>query len=248
MRITWLGHATVVIETAGGRLVTDPVLRTHIVHLRRHAAEPGLSERVDAALLSHLHHDHFDPPSLRKLGAPVVAPPGTRSALRRLGLAAFELAPGDDLEIGGAHVTAVRAVHDGRRWPIGARRDDDAIGFVVEAGGQRVYFAGDTALFDGMRDLGPLDVALVPIWGWGTKLGPGHMNPGEAAAAIALLRPAIAVPIHWGTFLPIGRHRRHSHVLRDPADAFRERSAKAAPDVRIEILEPGGSLDITRAG
>lgn len=248
MKLTWLGHATVLIETGGGRLITDPVLRTHIVHLRRHAPTPRASGRVDAALLSHLHHDHFDAPSLRNVGAPVIAPPGAGRTLRRLGLAIFELAPGDDLEIGGARVTAVRAVHDGRRWPVGPRSDYDAIGFIVEADGQRVYFAGDTALFDGMRDLGRIDVALVPIWGWGTKLGPGHMNPDEAAAAVALLHPVIAVPIHWGTFLPIGRHRSHAHILSEPAAAFRERCAQTAPDVRVEVLDPGGALDITRVG
>ena len=79
-----------------------------------------------------------------------------------------------------------------------------------------------------MRELAPLDLALVPIWGWGTSLGPGHMDPSEAAAALRLLRPTVAVPIHWGTFLPIGHHRRHGHLLRDPAERFRERAAAEA--------------------
>ena len=67
---------------------------------------------------------------------------------------------------------------------------------------------------------GEVDVALVPIWGWGTGLGPGHMDPEEAAQAVALVRPRIAVPIHWGTFLPIGMGRRHGHLLHDPPAAF----------------------------
>jgi L-ascorbate metabolism protein UlaG (beta-lactamase superfamily) len=242
VKLTWLGHSTVVIDTDDGRLVTDPVLRSRVAHLRRHASAAAVPERVDATLLSHLHHDHLDVPSLRSVGAKVVGPPGTSRTLRRLGLAVLELAPGDAVELAGAQVTAVAAVHDGRRWPVGKPREDDAIGFVVAAGGQRVYFAGDTELFDDMRKLGPLDVALVPIWGWGTSLGPGHMNPSEAAAALALLAPATVVPIHWGTYLPIGSHRRHGRLLRTPVDEFLEEAARLAPRVHVQVLAPGESL------
>jgi L-ascorbate metabolism protein UlaG (beta-lactamase superfamily) len=244
MKITWLGHATVLIDTGAGRLVTDPVLRGRVAHLRRHAPRAEAPERVDAALVSHLHHDHFDLPSLRAVGAKVIGPPGTIRALRRLELESLELGPGDATDIGGARVIAMRAVHDGRRWPTMHRRDDDAIGFVIEADGQRVYFAGDTEIFDGMRDLGPLDLALVPIWGWGTNLGPGHMNPAQAAASLALLDPAVAIPIHWGTFLPLGAHRRHSALLHEPVLEFTERAATLTPAVRIEVLDPGGSFVI----
>jgi len=244
--ITWIGHATVVIESARARLLTDPLLRKRVVHLWRHVGPGTAPGHVDAVLLSHLHHDHLDIPSLRTVGAPVVGPHGTRAALRRYPGAVSEVRPGDEWETGDAHVLAVSAVHDGRRarWPRAPRSDDDALGFVVEADGCRAYFAGDTELFDGMADLGALDVALVPIWGWGPKLGPGHMDPEQAAQAVARLRPAVAVPIHWGTFLPIGRGRRLRHLLHAPAQEFRRHVAEAAPDVRVEVLEPGGSLVI----
>ena len=248
MTVRWLGHSTVVIETAAGRVITDPVLRPRVVHLRRHAEEPDAPGHVDAVLLSHLHHDHLDRPSLRRLGAPVTGPPGTARALRGMSLDVTEVGPGEQHELGGVQVTVVQAVHDGRRWPIGERRDDDAIGFVVEEEGARVWFAGDTALFDGMRELGRLDLALVPIWGWGTSLGPGHMDPKEAATALSMARPAVAVPIHWGTFLPLGVRRRHHRFLRDPLDAFQDAAAELAPGVRVEVLDPGGSLAITPGG
>jgi L-ascorbate metabolism protein UlaG (beta-lactamase superfamily) len=244
MKITWIGHATVVIDTAGGRLVTDPVLRQRIAHLRRHSTAAAAPDQVDGVLLSHFHHDHVDIPSLRALAAPVAGPPGTRRLLRRLPIDVTEMKLGQDIAMGGAQVTVVRAVHDGRRSPLSARSDDDAVGFVVAADGQRLYFAGDTELFDGMRKLGDLDVALVPIWGWGPKLGPGHMNPSDAAAALALLQPAVAVPIHWGTFLPIGGYRRHRALLTAPVEEFRARAAERAPGVRVEVIAPGGSLAI----
>ena len=94
-----------------------------------------------------------------------------------------------------------------------------------------------------MADLaGDVEVALLPIWGWGPRLGPGHMDPEQAAQAAALVRPASAVPIHWGTFLPIGLHRRHGHLLRDPAQAFARHLHDHAPGVRSEVLAVGDSL------
>jgi len=95
-----------------------------------------------------------------------------------------------------------------------------------------------------MNELAPLDAALVPIWGWGPRVGPGHMNPDQAAEALMLLQPKVAVPIHWGTFLPIGRYRRYRALLHTPVERFRLRAAELAPETRIELLEPGGSLVI----
>jgi L-ascorbate metabolism protein UlaG (beta-lactamase superfamily) len=174
----------------------------------------------------------------------VIGPPGAGRTLRARGFSVTETRPGDQVEVGDARIRAVDAVHKGRRWPFAVHRDAGSIGFVVHGESQRVYFAGDTELFDGMRDLGPIDVALVPIWGWGPRLGPGHMNPEQAAQALTLLRPEVAVPIHWGTFLPIGGLRRYRHVLHEPVEAFRKHAADVAPDTRLEVLEPGGSLVI----
>jgi L-ascorbate metabolism protein UlaG (beta-lactamase superfamily) len=242
MKLTWIGHSTVVFDVAGTRLITDPLLRSRVVHLRRHAEDVRAPDRVDAVLLSHLHHDHLDLPSLRSLGAPVVGPPGTRRALRARGFSVTEMRAGNEREVGSARIEAVQAVHEGRRWPFTIHGPADAIGFIIDDGSQRVYFAGDTELFDGMAELGRIDVALLPIWGWGPRLGPGHMDPEQAAHALTLLQPKVAVPIHWGTFLPIARLKRYGHLLRDPGPAFREHAAKLAPDVRVEVLEPGSSF------
>ena len=235
--VTWLGHATVVVDLDDERLVTDPVLRRRVVHLRRSRAAP-VPTGATAVLLSHLHYDHLDVPSLRSFprDLPVVLPRGGARLLR--GFADVrEVEPGDSVRIGGLPVDVVEADHDGRRRPGGA--SGPALGFVLR-GSRTVYFAGDTDLFAGMADLAPLDVALLPVAGWGKKLGPGHLDPKRAAAALALLRPAVAVPIHWGTYRP----GRRPDGTAGPAEAFARAAAELAPEVDVHILEVEGTLSI----
>jgi L-ascorbate metabolism protein UlaG (beta-lactamase superfamily) len=237
-RVTWLGHSTVGIELDGATFVTDPVLRRRIAHLRRDAtAMPP--ERPDAVLLSHLHYDHLDLPSIARIGrnAHLVVPRGARRYLRGF-TTIDEVQPGDTLEVAGVRVDVVDAVHDGRRWPVG--RAIPALGFVVR-GSRSIYFAGDTELFDGMAALAPLDVALVPVSGWGPKVGPGHLDPRGAAEALLLLRPSIAVPIHWGTYGIVLRGLRGD---RTPAEQFEREAASLAPDVDVRILPEGGSFEL----
>jgi L-ascorbate metabolism protein UlaG (beta-lactamase superfamily) len=237
--VTWLGHSTVLLELGGARFVTDPLLRSRVVHLRRVAAVPGELGRLDAILLSHAHHDHLDKPSLRRLDpdAPMVAPPAAIRSLRSISRPVHTLDIGQTMELAGIRIEAVAAVHDGRRVPYG--RAQSGVGFIVD----RVYFAGDTEPYAEMAELaGRIDTALLPISGWGPKTGPGHMDPREAAHALRLLKPSLAVPIHWGTYRRIG-HRPQG----DPAREFAEHAAKLAPDVRLAILAPGGSVEITRA-
>lgn len=240
-RITWLGHATVLLEVAGVRLLTDPVLRGRVGHLRRQVPLPGSVDPVDGVLVSHVHHDHLDRPSLRPLArteAAVVVPRGAAPLLRGLPFGSVhEVAAGEQVDVGGVQVQAVPAWHPTSRWPHGARLD--ALGFLVE----RVWFAGDTDFNPGMEELrGKVDVALLPIWGWGPSLGPGHLDPASAARVVALVEPSVVVPIHWGTFLPIGTRWRHGAVLSAPAQAFAAQVARAAPSVRVATLAPGEAL------
>src|SRR5215218_2429406 len=243
-RVTWLGHATILIELGGTRLLTDPVMRQRVAHLRRQLPNPDPPGALDAVLLSRRHHDHRDLPSLAALdpNAAVIVPPGAARSLRSTGRTVIELAPGERFMVGGATILAVPAVHDGRRFPIGAATE--AVGYVV-GDHRRLYFAGDTEPFAAMADIGPVDVALLPIWGWGPSLGPGHMTPEEAAEACALLHPVIAVPIHWGTYLRVGMARRHRDVTHEPPRRFAAHVAALAPDTRVAVLAPGGALALT---
>ncbi|HWG09525.1 MAG TPA: MBL fold metallo-hydrolase [Solirubrobacteraceae bacterium] len=241
-RIGFLGHSTVTIELDGVRLLTDPLLRGRVAHLRRQV--PAVDRRASAApaavLISHAHHDHLDLPSLRDLGldTPLLVPAGAGAWLRRKGFTTVtELIVGATARVGSVAVTAVPAYHDGRRIP-GVLRAA-AVGYLVR-GRRTVYFAGDTELFDDMSQLGPRpDVALLPVAGWAPRLGPGHMNPLQAARAAALLRPRMAIPIHWGTLLPIGMAGRHRAALGDPPRRFAEHVARLAPGIQVCILSPG---------
>ncbi len=241
-RVTWLGHATALLEIGGARLLTDPVLGPRLAHLARRAAPPRLEGQVDAVLVSHLHHDHLDLPSLRAVGVevPVVVPRGAGAWLRARGVRhVIEVAAGEAVELAGVRVEAVEAVHDGGR--LATRVHAAAIGYL--AGG--VWFAGDTDLYDAMAGLaGRVGLALVPVWGWGPSLGAGHLDPRQAARAIALVRPRVAVPIHWGTFWPVGMARFRSHLLSDPPHAFARAVGDVAPGVEVRVLTPGSATDV----
>ncbi|HKP22108.1 MAG TPA: MBL fold metallo-hydrolase [Thermoleophilaceae bacterium] len=242
-RITYVGHATLLIEIGSARLLTDPVLRSRMAHLRRHARAPAPLGDVDAVLVSHLHGDHLDLPSLRLLeGRPrVIAPRGAGPFLRRAGVEVHELEAGESTDIAAVEIRAVHALHDPRRRPwLGPTAEP--VGFMIGAR-PSVYFAGDTDVFDAMAELGPVDVALLPVAGWGPRLGPGHMNPERAARATALLRPHVAIPIHWGTFHPA--YARRGAWFSDPPLEFAAQVAAVAPSVDVRVLMPGESTSVS---
>jgi L-ascorbate metabolism protein UlaG (beta-lactamase superfamily) len=243
LRITWLGHSTVLVESAGVRVLTDPVLRPRLLHLRRVDGGAVVPRDVDAVLVSHAHYDHLDVRSLRLVGAPtIVVPKGARHIVAKArSRTIVELEAGEQISIGGLAVRATPAAHDGRRHPLAPVVPP--LGFLL-TGSTRVYFAGDTDLFEGMRDLAEgLDLALLPISGWGPRVPAGHLDPRRAAEALRLLRPRVAIPIHWGTYRRRGMPS-DPQTLRGPADEFETLAAGLAPDVTVARLEPGRLFDV----
>jgi len=246
-RATYVGHATTLVELDGVRLLTDPILRSRVGPLRRHGPPPprDLTDDLGAVLVSHLHHDHADLPSLRRLdrGLPLlVAPRAGRFFTRRGFTDVTELAPGDSARVGAVTVTATAAVHPTERR---LERDSGAVGFLIAGSRRSVYFAGDTDLFEGMAELGDdLDLALLPIWGWGPSVGSGHLDPERAARAAALLRPRIAVPIHWGTLYPLGLERLRPEPLRSPPREFAAWMRELAPQVETRVLAAGEAVSL----
>jgi L-ascorbate metabolism protein UlaG (beta-lactamase superfamily) len=244
---TYVGHATVLVDLDGTRLLTDPVLRPRVGPLVRHGPLPALhlTAGIDAVLISHLHHDHADLGSLRRLGrkVPLLVPPGSAGFFARHGFGdVTELAPGDSSKVGALTVTAVEADHDGGRRRGAA--EVEPVGFLI-GGSRSVYFAGDTDLFAAMRGLvESLDVALLPVGGWGPRLPPGHLDPEGAARAAALLSPRLAVPIHWGTLYPFGLARLRPGRLRLPAEEFAASARRLAPQVETRVLSPGESTSL----
>lgn len=239
LRLTWIGHSTVLIETGGRRFLTDPFLRDRLGPLRRRGPSVDLDAigPLDAVLLSHAHPDHFDRRSLRRLtGDPLmIVPMGLGRVVERLGYPAHELAPDERTEVGGVGVVAVPARHG--RWP----RHPSAItlGYLIE-GPPSVYFAGDTSAFAGLRPLaGRVDAALLPIGSWGPHSAPWHLGPRGAARLAEMIGARIVVPIHWGTLYPAGLAR----VWRGPSDApavrFRAACAALAPATELRMLAPG---------
>lgn len=149
----------------------------------------------------------------------------------------------DWIDVGGVAVRGVPAVHHSRPMP---HRPNDAVGHLVRSDSASVWLAGDTSLFDEMRHLASwaggerIDVAVVPIGGWGPRLSPGHMGPEEAAVACAMTAARFAVPVHWGT-LHVPPTGLFGDWMQRPVDLFVDALSRVAPGCRLVRLRPGES-------
>ena len=245
-RLTYIGHSTVLIEMDGVRLITDPLFRNRVMHLVRLVNSPKVTDwQIDAILISHMHWDHLDIPSLRRLGkhTRLIVPKGAAGYLRRRGFHNIDEIERDEvIQLGDVQVTATYANHTGHRTPFGPKVD--SVGFLID-GSYEVYFAGDTDLFPEMASLGiDIDVALLPVWGYGPTLGPGHLDPYRAAQSLKHLTPDVAVPIHWGTYCPLGMAWMQLPFLQRPPRSFLRHAVSAAPEVQVKVLDPGHSLEL----
>lgn len=248
LAVTWWGHSTATVELGPARVLTDPVLVDRFVHLRRHATSPTTeATNADLVLVSHLHMDHFHLPSLRRLprGTAVVVPAGSRSLLARTDLEVHEANPGERLSVAGLTVEAEAADHPAtrHRW---SRRQAQPLGFRVVGEGASFWYPGDTGPATDVSGVGSVDLALVPVGGWGPTLGDDHVGPREAADLVRGVGARWAVPVHWGTFWPVGMGRVapqvRRHLFETPGERFCE--AVADDDVRGVLAEPGHRIEL----
>jgi L-ascorbate metabolism protein UlaG (beta-lactamase superfamily) len=247
-RITWLGHASFLVQLDGVSLLVDPVLRPEgIVGVRRNVAPALVAEelpRIDAALVTHGHYDHLDLPTLRAVGAPVVAGLGWAPWFGARGLTATELGWWRSTRVKDVSITFVPAQHWSRRTPF----DMNAMlwgGFVIQGAGGTVYHAGDTALFDGFAEIGArfpgIDAALLPIGAYdpGWFMERQHMNPEQALAAFERLGARTLVAMHWGTF-----KLTDEPLLEPPRRLEAERARRELPRERVQVPAIGETLEL----
>ncbi|MDM7832073.1 MBL fold metallo-hydrolase [Cellulomonas edaphi] len=251
VRLRWIGHASAVLDVDGVRILTDPLLRPHAHLLRRRGGAPERAhwEAPDAVLVSHLHHDHAELASLRLVpDATVLAAPANAHWLRARGVDAIGLRDVEWWTVPGSHVRIrpVPAVHGHRPMP---HRPNAACGFVIATPRWRAWFAGDTEPYAAMADLptmaeGPIDLALVPVGGWGPRLSGGHMDPTQAARVCGLVGARHAVPVHWGTLhTPVSR-RLPPGWMDVGGPAFGAAAGREAPRCAVHVLQPGGVLEL----
>jgi L-ascorbate metabolism protein UlaG (beta-lactamase superfamily) len=209
IRLTWLGHASWLVQVAGTSLLIDPVLGDRIPGFITRNVAPGIRTeqlpRIDACLVTHNHYDHLDLPTLKRVGAPVWAGEGTAPLLRKAGLEAHELSWWKSAAIGASTIHFVPSQHWSRR---GLFDTNEMLwgGFVVEGDGMRVYHTGDTAYFDGFAEIGKrfpdLLAAMLPIGAYDPPwfMQTMHLNPEQATQAFLDLRARDFLAMHWGTF------------------------------------------------
>jgi L-ascorbate metabolism protein UlaG (beta-lactamase superfamily) len=246
--LTWWGHSTSTWLDGGTTVLFDPVLTARLGHLRRvrGPVPPSHAGLADLVLISHLHADHTHLPSLRLIPTPAVliAPTGSRGLLKPIadrGLKLHEVEPGDLVESGGLRIRVLAADHDGRRHP-GSPHRGPALGFLVD-GSRRCWYPGDTGPNFAFEEVAHVDIALMPVGGWGPTLGQGHLDAQQAAEALRRVYPDHAVPMHWGTWWPIGLPQR-ADLIDLPGPAFAEHSARLAPSTSVHLLRHGQSIEV----
>lgn len=253
LTLTWWGHASATVRlggaTDGARVALDPLLSDQLFHLHRYTTHPTAeASDADVVLISHLHHDHLHLPSLRRFArdVPILVPRGGEALLRDLDLdRVVPVSPGEVHEIGGTTVRVLAATHDGSRGPH-SKVSGPPLGFRVDRADRSFWFPGDTELREDMYDVGRVDLALIPVGGWGPTLEDGHMDPVDGAEAVRRVGADVAVPVHWGTFWPLGLRKlaraNHHRLFVTPGDRFVTALAERAPGVRSELAVPGEPL------
>ena len=263
MQITFIGHATLLLEIGGARVLTDPNFESRLGLVLPRVTAPGIAledlPMLDALLLTHAHADHLSFKSLDLLprDIPLFAPPVIASWLAEKGYGhAVPLAPGEQMSIGTGdlRVHAESATHRGHRYGFDRWRSAANM-YLLEDERESAFFAGDTAFTDTTHSLvervlwqqgRELDVALLPI-GWAPRwkhdsFRKGHLTGDDALELFELLRARAMMPYHWGTF----RHVTAS--AHDAINRLRSSLVEFAGRDRVHVIEPGESLTVSPLG
>jgi L-ascorbate metabolism protein UlaG (beta-lactamase superfamily) len=250
-RITWLGHASFLVQLDGVSLVVDPALMPKLFGGIERNVPPGVAIRdlpkIDAVLVTHAHYDHLDLPTVQAVGAPVIAGLGLERWFRDRKLFATELGWWSSARVGPVTVTFVPAQHWSRRGLFDTNRTLWG-GFVIEGTRATIYHSGDTAYFGGFRDIGArfprIDAALLPIGAYDPAwfMESMHMNPEQALRAFDDLGARTFVAMHWGTF------KLADEPLDEPPRRLEaERGRRGIAADRVRVLAVGETLDVARS-
>lgn len=242
--ITWIGHASFLIQTAEHAILIDPNWARWLKLIKR-LRNPGLElhelPAIDLVLVTHAHFDHLDKKTLRAVAAdqPIVVPEHVGSLVKRLDFKKIhELARWETLEYRGLKITLTPAAHWGARMLHDQHRGFG--GFLIEHAGRTIFHCGDSAYFSGFTEIGAranIDVALLPIGAYDTPTKRDvHMNPEEALQAFLELKAKFFIPMHYGTF------RLGYEPLEEPPERLLACAAQHEFENKIKILKEGESF------
>jgi len=259
LRVTYIGHATLLIEVGGKRLLTDPNFDLTLGKFLPRVSAPGIAlgalPKLDAILLTHAHADHLSFDSLDALpdDIPLFAPPPIAKWLQKQGYGHAEaVAPGEIADLDGVTIRAAAATHKGNRYGVDRWRSATNM-YLIDTNKVSLFFAGDTALTGATTQLvednlsaqgRKLDVALLPIghapW-WKPGFRKGHLTGADALTLFQRLQASYFIPYHWGTF---------NHVTStafDAIDRLRATLQNHPLHPAVKILEPGASFVLPTA-